>query len=113
MALALAGLCGIVARSAMARRREIGIRIALGARRHTIAAMMLARAARIAAAAVCAGTLGAMGVAHWIAARIPGMTATGGVLAAAVAVFVLSLGAALVPSWRAAGADSVRSIRQD
>src|ERR1035441_9609873 len=54
--LAMAGLYGVVSYMAARRRNEIGIRIALGARRGQVIGMVMREAAWMVAAGVIAGT---------------------------------------------------------
>src|SRR6185437_14915840 len=55
VALAITGVYGVLAYGVARRQREIGIRMALGARRSVVAAMVLRQGVAIAAAGVVAG----------------------------------------------------------
>lgn len=55
--LALVGLTGMVAANVAARRREIGVRMALGARPGQVSAMFLSRALRIVGTSVVVGAI--------------------------------------------------------
>ena len=113
IALALAGLYGVVAQAAIARRREIAIRIALGARPRTITMMMLARAMRLAVAGTCAGSMIALCAQGWIAGLIPGAKGPAACLCGAAAVLALSLAATLIPAVRVSSVDPSACLRED
>jgi putative ABC transport system permease protein len=55
LALSIVGLYGVIALSVGERRRELGVRIALGARPASVVALVLREAARIAAAGILIG----------------------------------------------------------
>ena len=59
LALSIVGLYGVIALSVGERRRELGVRIALGARPGSVVALVLREAARIAAAGIVVGLLAA------------------------------------------------------
>lgn len=113
LVLALAGLYGVVAQNAIARRREIGIRMALGARPWTIAMLMLGRAARMAGLGICAGSAAALVIERWMGGLITGARNSSGLGLAIAIVLVLSVAASLIPSLRAAGVDPARCLREE
>jgi ABC-type antimicrobial peptide transport system permease subunit len=59
LSLAVVGLYGVIALSVGERRRELGIRLALGAHPSNVLALVLGEGARVAAAGVIAGTVAA------------------------------------------------------
>jgi predicted permease len=119
LALALAGICGLISQAVRRRRREIGIRIALGATRWSVVGMVM----RQAIAAIALGTGSGLAVAasatRLLAAVAPG---TGGIefwpagiwpAGAAAAVAVAGLAAGLIPAWRASAIDPAQAFRQE
>src|SRR5437763_2684312 len=60
LALAVVGLYGMIALSVGERRRELGVRLALGARPTSVLRLVLGEGARIAAAGIVVGLAGAM-----------------------------------------------------
>lgn len=112
LGLALAGLYGVVARSVAARRREIGIRIALGAEPRRVARLMLARAARLALMGTVAGLIVALASRNLLAGLMAGARGSNEFLIAPAIVFGMSVTAAWIPSRRAARIDPARLLRQ-
>jgi len=113
--LAAIGIYGVLARSVSARRREFGVRFALGATRPAIASLVLAEASLTSGAAIAVGIVIAAAVVHLAQAALLGIPAldvrgTAAVFAAASAV---ALAAALAPALRAARVDVVRLLRLD
>jgi ABC-type antimicrobial peptide transport system permease subunit len=70
--LAANGVYGAIARGVTDRRREIGVRLALGARPQQVSRMFLAEAARLAAVGGLLGLIGACGAARISAALLFG-----------------------------------------
>jgi len=111
-------LCGFGVYSAFAyavaaRRREFGIRIALGAQRRGLAMDVLCRAGSVAGAGLAGGLVIAMVSSRVLASllfdvshRDPAVFA-----AAAIALALLALGAAWVPAHRAATVDPIVVLR--
>ncbi|MGH9489380.1 MAG: FtsX-like permease family protein, partial [Terriglobales bacterium] len=109
------GVYAGAAQMAAARRREMGIRIALGARPEQIRALVLARSARLALWALPAGVFAAWalarGLTHWLF-RVRAMDPVSYAAAAAL-LMALAFLAALWPAHRAAQADPVAALRDD
>src|SRR5581483_6714126 len=106
--LAAGGLYALVSYATTQRRREIGIRIAMGARPGAVAAMVLRQGVVLASIGVAAG-----GAVVWALARLTS-AAAGDVLAAGAAGVLLVIVAALAswaPARRAARVDPVEALR--
>jgi hypothetical protein len=67
VALGVLGLYGAMAEAARQRRREMAVRIALGAQRWRVVGRVMAEGARLAVAGAGAGLLGSVVVARWLA----------------------------------------------
>jgi len=113
--LTVAGLYGVLSYMVAKRRREIGVRIALGAPRAETIGLVWRRAARLVAAGLFVGTGAAIGLAR-VAASVVGGGSVGlpSVLAATwCAMAVTSALAALVPAARAASVDPMQALRTE
>ena len=117
MALALAGLgCfGVASQSVVQRRRELGIRIALGARTVQIYRLVLHHAMVPVVLGVAAGIAGAVaftrvlrGLLYEIAPGDPGM-----LLIAALSLAMVAVAASLLPARRAGQTDPAMVLREE
>jgi len=113
--LASVGIYGVISFSVNQRRQEIGIRMALGARKKTILGLILGRGMVQLAAGLGFGLLLAWPAASLIAAALVGVDAHDPLTFGTVAT-VLTLVAFLacwIPARRAAGTDPLVAIRAD
>jgi predicted lysophospholipase L1 biosynthesis ABC-type transport system permease subunit len=111
--LAGMGLSGVLSQLVAARRREIGVRIALGARTAQILASVVGQAAAVAGAGIVAGVAGALVLARFMTTLVFGI-ATHDPLTFAVVPLVLAAVAAvaaLFPAHRAATTDPMAALR--
>ena len=112
-ALAAVGLYGVVAFGVASRRREFGIRLALGASSARVAALVFRRTAIITGAGLALGCGGAVFLARFLGSRLFGVTPFDPAVwlsAAAVLVAVAAL-ASLVPARRAVSTDVTGALR--
>jgi hypothetical protein len=105
--LAGVGLYGVTAYAVNRRRREIGIRIALGAARQSVVAMVLSRVTILVALGIVIGTAGSLWASGFVATLLydvePRDPATLG--SAAVVLGVVGLAAGWLPARHAAHVD--------
>jgi predicted permease len=115
MLLAGIGLYGVIAYSVARRTREIGIRIALGARPTAVVSLVLRRGVIVALAGLVAGCVLAAAAARVIAGVLYGVTAADPVswLAAIVVLVGASALANLIPAWRAAHVAPSEALRTE
>ena len=101
--LALAGLYGVVSSSVARRRREIGIRMALGANASGVFAMIVRQGMSVAAFGVAVGLLLAQLGGLLLRGVVPGSAASPAVASVAAAVLILgaSLFACAIPALKA------------
>ena len=115
LVLASVGIFGVMGHTVEQRTREVGVRMALGASRLSIAALVIRQGLLLAAAGVAAGLVGAWFLTGLLSHWLVGITATDpvtfGVTIAAL------LGAAALACWlparRAARVDPIRALRTD
>ncbi len=115
VALAGIGLYAVIAFWTAERQKEIGIRMALGARSESILVMVLAQAGRVAAAGFVIGIAGAGVAAKVVSSRLFGISAGDpAVLALGAGVLAMVvLAGALVPALAASRVDSMVALRTD
>jgi predicted permease len=113
MLLAAIGLYGVIAYSVARRTREIGIRIALGARRGAVVGLVMQQGLLVASAGLVAGGTLAAVAARMIRGLLYGVTAADPIawLAAAALLLAVSALANLIPAWRASSVDPSEALR--
>jgi len=113
--LTVIGLYGIASYGVQRRRGEIGIRVALGATRSRIIAMVLGGTGRLVVAGIVGGVLLSLASSRLVASFLYGTTGNDPTTLALSASLLLSvaLGAALVPAHRAARTNPVDTLRED
>jgi putative ABC transport system permease protein len=115
VALAAVGIYGLISLLMKRRRREMGIRMALGARWTEIVQMVLMRGMALAAVGVAAGLASAAAMTRLVANLLYGVTPLDPVTFASVpcVLFGVALLACLIPAVRAARLDPVAALRHD
>jgi predicted permease len=113
--IGLVGLYGVVAYTVAQRRREVGIRIALGAGVDTVQRMFVRHGLRLVAVGLVAGTAIAAGVTRAMAALLFGVSPVDPVTYAAVALVLgsVALVAAWLPARQAARVDPAIALRAE
>jgi ABC-type antimicrobial peptide transport system permease subunit len=113
--IAAVGIYGVTAYSVSRRRREIGIRVALGARPREVRRLVLREAAAVAGAGLGAGLLGALAVTRLLRGLLIGVdpadpTVLSGVV---LLLFTAVLAASWLPARRAAQTDPMKALRTE
>jgi ABC-type antimicrobial peptide transport system permease subunit len=115
MLIATCGLYGLMAYAVTQRRREIGVRMALGADRRDVLRLVLMRALRIVLAGVVIGLAGAVGVTRVLQRFLFGVTPTDPIAFTAVTLLLMAVGlmAAWLPARRATRIDPCAALRAE
>ncbi|MGA2538686.1 MAG: ABC transporter permease [Terracidiphilus sp.] len=115
LALALVGLYGLVSHEVELARRDIGVRMALGATRSRILSMVLRRVAWMLAGGTAAGLVLTFAVRKLIGMVIyfEAQKEAGGFLLLALVLMAAGLLAALIPAARAASTDPMQALRTE
>jgi predicted permease len=113
--LAAIGLHGLLAFNVSSRTREIGVRVALGARRQTIVGMIVRHAAGLAIAGVAAGAVLAFVAGHAMQALLAGVSPDDPLTFAGAVVLsvVMTFGGTFLPTIRALRVDPIAVIRSE
>jgi len=114
LALALSGIYGVMSWSVARRRREIGIRMAVGADRTSVVNMVLRRGAMLGTWGTAAGLALGLTLGRSIGASLAAPAFDWRLTAAvAIALFAMTLAGAYVPARRAARLDPNRVLREE
>jgi len=115
MLLAACGLYGVVSQYVASRRREFGIRAAVGARPASLVRMVLGEGVALVAGGAAVGLLISLGVSSALRSLLYEVTTTDGVVYATVMVVMVVVAtiACCVPAWRAACTDPLVALRTD
>jgi predicted permease len=112
LVLAATGLYSVVSFAVTQRTQELGIRMALGARRGTVVQLVLGSTAAMLGAGVAVGLLLSVTLNRVVASWAGGSSRDPVTLLTAAALLLLVAGVACVlPAWRAASIDPMRALR--
>ncbi len=111
--LALLGIFGLLSRAVSERQGEIGIRMAMGAPRSAIVALVVRQGAVVVLVGLALGTLGAVTTTRLIESFLFGVAPNdlASFAAAALAVSVVSVAACWIPARRATKVDPTHALR--
>ena len=115
LALCAIGIYGVMACVVSQRLREIGIRIALGADRRSVMALVVGQGMRLTLAGLALGAAAALGLTRLLAGLLFGVSATDPSTFAGMAFLMaaVSLLACALPAWRACRIDPAAVLRAD
>jgi putative ABC transport system permease protein len=115
LTLGALGAYGAMAESARQRRREVALRIALGAQGWRLIIQVLAEGVRLAGAGTVAGMIGSLLVARWLARTIPnaGVPTVWVWLAAPLVLLAAVALASVLPARRALTVDPLTILRDN
>jgi ABC-type antimicrobial peptide transport system permease subunit len=113
--LAAVGTYGVLSYMATERRREIGIRIALGAARSSVLALVMKQGLQLTVIGVVVGLAGALGLNRLMASVLFGVQPTD-VATMGTVIVTITIVAAIacwLPAWRACRLDPNAVLRAD
>jgi ABC-type antimicrobial peptide transport system permease subunit len=115
LVLATVGVYGVVSYSVAQRTREIGVRVALGARLTSVLRLVIGQGMKLAWIGASAGLLLAIGTTGVLSSILYGVAprdpiVLGGVIAL---LTLIAAAACLVPAWRATRIDPLIAIRSE
>jgi len=115
LGLAVIGIYGVMSYSVAQRTREIGIRVAFGARRGQVIALVLGQSALLMSVGIVAGLAGAAMLSRYLEGLLFGVTPLDPVtfIAATVLFAMVALLAAAGPVRRATGVDPLVALRAE
>jgi putative ABC transport system permease protein len=115
LALAVVGVYGIVAYGVAQRTREIGVRLALGARPGRVVAGVVGHGARLAAVGIALGVAAAWPLSRYLGTILYGIAPTHAATYAGVALLLVAAAtlASAIPAGSAARLDPVRALREE
>src|SRR4030095_7303640 len=115
LTLAVVGLYGVMAYNALRRMREIGVRLALGARRRQISAMMVWQGLRLLIIGFTGGLIAALALARLLQSLLFQVTATDPLAYAGVTVLLIvaALAACWIPARKASRIDPMVILRTE
>ncbi|MGP0074808.1 MAG: ABC transporter permease [Bryobacteraceae bacterium] len=111
--LSALGLYGVLSYWIAVRRRELGIRMALGATGVAIAKLVCSGGLRLVITGALLGCVGAVAAHRYIASQLYGVRFDDPItwLAAAIGALLIGVLACILPAWRAARTNVIESLR--
>jgi putative ABC transport system permease protein len=115
LALACLGIYGVLSFTVVQRTREIGVRIALGAQRRDVLALVVGQGLRLALLGLALGLVAALAVTRFIESLLYGVTATDPVTFVGVSLLLLVVAvlASWLPARRATKLDPMTVLRHE
>jgi putative ABC transport system permease protein len=115
LVLASIGVYGVLSYAVSQRTQEIGVRMALGASRQNVFALIVSQGAKLAGIGIMCGVLGAAAVTRVVASLLYNVSATDPLSFVATAGFlaIVALLASYIPARRATGVDPIVALRAE
>jgi putative ABC transport system permease protein len=115
LVLAAIGVYGVLSYAVSQRTQEIGVRMALGASRQDVFGLVVSQGARLAAAGIVCGIIGAFGITRVVTSLLYNVSATDptSFLATALFLALVAVVASYVPARRATAVDPMIALRAE
>jgi predicted permease len=115
LSLGIIGIYGVISYTVSQRKREIGIRLALGAQSGDVVSMVLRQGVKLALVGVCIGVAAAFGLARLMTSLLFGVTAHDPLTFAAVVALLIAVAllACYIPARRAMKVDPMVALRYE
>jgi putative ABC transport system permease protein len=115
VAMVFAGLYGVLSQLVSYRKREIGVRMALGATRLSVAKLVLRQGSILVGAGLCVGLVLAFATGRLVTSFLYHVQPLdiGTYAAVVLALAIIGLTAALLPARRAASIEPMQALRED
>jgi len=113
--LAAVGIYGVMSYAVAQRTHEIGIRVALGARRRDVLRLVVGEGMLLAVIGIAVGVAGAIGLTRFISGLLFSVSPTDPLTLGTVALMLLGIAllACYVPARRASSVDPIRALRYE
>ena len=113
--LSAMGVYGVVALSVTERTREIGVRMALGAKSSDVFRQVIVNGMKMTLGGVLVGALVAAGLTEFLASLLYGVTPRDPLTfgASGALLVLIALAASIAPAWRAVRISPIEALRQD
>jgi ABC-type antimicrobial peptide transport system permease subunit len=115
LALACLGLYGVLSFAVVQRTREIGVRVALGARRCDVLSLVIGKGLKLALVGAAMGLAGGLAVTRLVSSLLYGVTPTDPVtfISVVLLLVLVALLASWLPARRAAKVDPMEALRHE
>ena len=113
--LAVIGIYGVVSFAVVQRTREIGVRVALGARRSQVLGLVMRQTMVVTAIGIAVGVAGGVAVTRYLSGMLFGVTPLDPLtfIAASTAFAAVAIVSALIPARRATMVDPMIALRSE
>ena len=115
LALGIVGVYGVLSYLVSKRRREMGVRMALGAQRRDVLLLVMKEGAKFAAGGIALGLAGAFSVARLLSSQLYGVSPIDSFtyIGVTIVVAIVTLAACYIPARRAMAIDPIVALRYD